>query len=126
MINKTKNHDQKIMNVSFNEIDVLDSAFEYEKMEVKYTAGFYDKYLRDYDGFYYDGCNVEPFKNKATSDFGDQTRFDSVEEIINLIPDAIEYHKDTTNVLIKRFVSFIDENDEIILYIAAGQIHIEI
>ena len=110
----------------FDEIDVLDSAFEYEKMEVKYTADFYDKYLRDYDGFYYDGCNVEPFKNIATSDRGSEVYFDSVEEIINLIPDAIKYDKDTTNILIERFVSFLDENDEIILYMSVGRRDIEV
>lgn len=110
----------------FDEIDVLDSEFEYSKIEIKYLATFYDKYLRDYDGFYYDGCNVEPFKNVSTSDRGSGVFFDSVQEIIDIVPDARNYHKDTTTILIERFVSFIDEDDEIILYMAAGKKDIEI
>lgn len=122
---KNKNY-IKIIKVSFDEIDVLDVGFEFEKIEIKYTATFYDKHLRDWDGFYYDGCNVEPFKDKATSDFGNQARFDSIQEIIDLIPDAKKYHKDTTTILIERFVSFVDEDDEIILYMAVGRQDVEI
>ena len=118
-----KNNDY---NNLFDGIDILDAEFEFEKIEIKYTATFYDKHLRDWDGFYYDGCNVEPFKDKATSDFGNQARFDSIQEIIDLIPDAKKYHKDTTTILIERFVSFVDEDDEIILYMAVGRQDVEI
>lgn len=110
----------------FDEIDILDAEFEYEKMEVKYTATFYDKNLKNYNGFYYDGCNVEPFKNVSNSDRGSEVFFDCIQEIINLIPDARNYHKDTTNILIERFVSFVDKNDEIILYMSIGKRDVEI
>lgn len=120
---KTKNNKYHDL---FDEIDVLDAGFEYEKTEVKYTATFYDKYLKDYEGFYYDDCNVEPFKNVSNSDRGSEVFFDCIQEIINLIPDARNYHKDTTNILIERFVSFVDKNDEIILYMFVGRRDIEI
>ena len=124
---KTKNKNYiKIINISFDEIDVLDVGFEFEKIEVKYTATFYDKHTSDWAGFYYDGCNVEPFKDKATSDFGNQKQFDSIQEIIDLIPDARNYHKSTTHVLIERFVSFVDSADEIILYMAVGRQAVEV
>lgn len=132
MINRTKDQAKKDMKnykndqFIFDEIDVFGAEFDYEKMEIKYKVTFYDKYLKNYEGFYYDGCNVEPFKDISTSDRGNEVYFDSVQEIIDLIPNAIEYHKDTTSIIIERFISFIDEDDEIILYMAVGKRDIEI
>lgn len=120
---KTKNNNY---NNLFDELDILDAGFEYEKTEIKYTATFYDKYSKDYDGFYYDGCNVEPFKNVSNSDRGSDKYFDSVQEIIDILPEAKKYHKDTTDILIERFVSFLDENDQIILFMKVGQRSIEV
>jgi hypothetical protein len=120
---KTKNNNY---NNLFDEVDVLDAKFEYKKTKVKYTAKFYDKHLRDWEGFYFDECNIELFKDIATSDIGNEKEFDSIQEIIDLIPYAKKYHKDTTHVLIERFVSFVDEDDEIILYMAAGKRDLEI
>ena len=112
----------------FDQIDVLDygSKYIYEEMTTEYRATFYDKHLKDYDGFYYDACNVAPFKNVSTADPGCAFIFDSVQEIIDILPDAINYHKDTTTILIERSVAFVDENDETILYLNVGSRTIEI
>ena len=112
----------------FDEIDVLDygSKYIYEEMTTEYRAIFYDRHLKDYDGFYYDACNVEPFKDVSTSDPGCAFIFDSVQQIIDTLPDAVNYHKDTTTILIERSVRFVDENDETILYLNIGSRTIEI
>jgi hypothetical protein len=115
-MNKTKN--KKYENL-FDKIEILDLEFNCDKIKIEYTAQFLDE-NKSYSGFYYDGCNADPFKDVATSDIGEQERFDSVQEIIDLIPDAIEYHNDTSKVLVERFVSFIDENDDLILFMTVG------
>ena len=109
--------------VLFDEMDILDSEFDIKKIEVKYTAKFYDKYLKDWDGFFYDGC---AFNDIAESDRGGEAQFDSVDEIISLFPEARKHHSDTSSVMIERFVSLIGQNDELILFMSVGKRSIEI
>lgn len=109
--------------VLFDEIDILDSEFDIEKIEVKYTAKFYDKYARDWDGLFYDGS---AFNDIAKSDRGREVQFGSVDEIISLVPEARKHHRDISSVMIERFISLIGSNDELILFMSVGKRSIEV
>ena len=91
-----------------------------------YTATFHDKFAPGYEGFYYDGCNVEPFKNVATSDQGKQYQYDCIDEIINLIPEAKKYHEEITDIVIERYIQLIDEDGTVLFFIKAGLRMIEV
>jgi hypothetical protein len=69
---------------------------------------------------------VEPFKNVATSDQGKQYQYDSIDEIINLIPEAKKYHEEITDIVIERYIQLIDEDDTVLFFIKAGLRMIEV
>ena len=88
----------------FNDINVIDIG-PYDYMEIDYTASFYDEPIgKNWDGFYYNG-NV--FKDMIDGvKCGGEICFNSIKEIIDLIPRAKKYNKKTAHIYIRRWVRF--------------------
>ena len=100
-------------NNSFDEINVIDVGYEYEEMRIEFRASFNDTNYK----FYYNGDDFDDL-----DDYGGEVYFNSIEEIIDLIPEAKKYHKNTTHIFIHRVVTFVDKEDDIILLMEVGDV----
>ena len=106
-------------NNSFDEINVIDVGYAYEEMRIEYRASFNDTNYK----FYYNGDDFDDmdYYGCVVTGIG-EVYFNSIEEIIDLIPEAKKYHKNTTHIFIHRVVTFVDKKDDIILLMEVGDV----
>lgn len=110
----------------FDEIDVenIDDDFiDIDHWKITYQADFMVSFLRDYAGFFY---SLGGFKEISESDRNDEMFFDSLEQVEEIIPHAIEYYEHATHIRLDRRIEFYNSDNELVMTIRIGSKKVDI
>ena len=120
LISQTKKEKKVKKENLFDEIDVefIDDDFiDVDKWKITYNAEFMVSFLRDYEGFFY---SLGGFKEISESDRDNEMSFNSLEDVEDIIPHAIEYYEDITHIRLDRRIEFYNSDGEIVMTIRIG------
>jgi hypothetical protein len=98
--------------LDFNEFDVygdeINLGYDYD-IKVCYECVFKSKYNDNYDGFIYDGSRFIECSNG-----GESVRFNSLNDIKNILCHAKDYWNETDLLAITKYID-IEKDDELIV-----------
>lgn len=93
--------------LKFDEIDILHCGDEFDVHNIERT---YNVEFRGY-GFKFFYSEDEKFTTEDKTELGQQMQFSSFDQVMRILPDALEYYPDTQEFLLDTLVKIPNKNE---------------